>query len=134
VHHCRLFLTILIFAVLVTCDGNQGNTSTSKKVRIEFENNTYDFGELDYGGNGTCEFVFKNEGKEPLILLNVRTTCGCTVPEWPDKPVEKGETGIIRVSYDTYRTGAFTKVITVYSNAANSPVRLFIKGRVKPKE
>jgi hypothetical protein len=133
-YHYKLFLTILIFAVLVACDGNPGNTSNSKKVRIGFEKNTYDFGELDYGGNGTCEFVFKNEGKEPLILLNVRTTCGCTVPEWPNKPIEGGESGIIRVSYDTYRVGAFAKAITVYSNAANSPVRLFIKGRVKPKE
>jgi len=120
--------------MLVTCKDNPGSISNRKKVSIKFENNTYDFGELYFGGNGTCEFVFKNEGKEPLILLNVRTTCGCTVPEWPDKPVKEGETGIIRVSYDTYRVGAFTKAITVYSNAANSPVRLFIKGRVKPKE
>jgi hypothetical protein len=133
-YHCRLFLTILILTMLVTCKDNPGSISNRKKVSIEFENNTYDFGELYFGGNGTCEFVFKNEGKEPLILLNVRTTCGCTVPEWPDKPVKEGETGIIRVSYDTYRVGAFTKAITVYSNAANSPVRLFIKGRVKPKE
>ncbi len=133
-YHCRLFLTILFLPLLVTCKDNPGSISNSKKVRIEFENKTYDFGELDFGGNGTCEFIFRNEGKEPLILLNVRTTCGCIVPEWPDKPVEKGETGIIRISYDTYRVGAFTKAITVYSNAANSPVRLFIKGKVKPKE
>jgi len=124
----------MILIGLFACSGNTENKIGRKKTRIEFENNTYDFGDLEFGSNGTCEFVFTNKGKEPLILSNVRSTCGCTVPEWPDKPVKEGESEIIRVSYDTYRVGAFTKVITVYSNAVNSPVRLFIKGRVKPKD
>ncbi len=133
-YHFRLYIIILFLTGLFACSDNPGNKTGKQEAKIKFENNTYDFGDLDYGGNGTCEFVFKNKGKEPLILFNVRSTCGCTVPEWTGEPVKGGESGIIKVTYDTYRVGAFTKVITVYSNAPNSPVRLFIKGRVKPKE
>lgn len=133
-YHFRLYLIMLFLAGLFACSGNTGNKSQKKEARIEFNNNTYDFGTIDFGGDGTCEFAFTNTGREPLVLSNVKSTCGCTVPEWPHEPVKAGETGILKVTYDTYRVGAFTKSITVYSNASNSPNRLFIKGRVIPPE
>ncbi len=101
---------------------------------IEFEKLSHDFGNLEFGGDGSCKFVFENTGSGPLILTNVKSTCGCTVPEWPHKPIEEGAIDTITVRYDTHRIGSFTKSITVYSNAENSPVRLLIKGRVKPLE
>ena len=75
-------------------------------------------------------FVFKNTGKEPLILKNVRSSCGCTVPEWPKEPIKRGSKGTIKVSYNTRITGSFSKSITVYSNAEGEPVVLKIKGKV----
>ena len=123
---------MLFLAGIFTCTDNTENRSKKKESRIEFKNNTYDFGTIDFGSDGTCEFIFTNTGKEPLMLSNVKSTCGCTVPEWPHEPVKAGENGILKVTYDTYRVGAFTKSITVYSNAANSPIRLFIKGKVIP--
>jgi hypothetical protein len=98
---------------------------------IEFETTQHDFGTIPQGGNGTFEFIFKNMGKGPLILKNVRSSCGCTVPQWPREPVNKGEKGVIKVSYNTRITGNFSKSISVYSNAGSTPVVLKIRGKVE---
>jgi len=100
-------------------------------AEITFKNVENDFGFLPYKGDGTCEFVFKNTGKAPLILTNVKSSCGCTIPTWPRDPIAPGEEQSIKVKYDTKRQGKFSKTITVYSNASNSPVALTIKGQVE---
>lgn len=99
---------------------------------IAFENDEHDFGTIKHGGNGVYEFKFKNMGKEPLIIANASGSCGCTVPTWPKEPIKKGESGIIKVSYDTKRTGGFTKTVTLTSNAKTATKVLTIKGVVEP--
>jgi hypothetical protein len=98
---------------------------------ILFENTIHDFGNIPFNGDGTCEFAFKNMGKEPLILTNCQASCGCTVPDWPKEPILKKNTGVVKVKYNTSRVGPFTKTITVTSNASNSPITLTIKGIVE---
>ena len=98
---------------------------------IEFETRQHDFGTIPQGGDGTFEFVFRNTGKEPLILKNVRSSCGCTVPQWPKEPVNTGEKGVIRVKYNTRITGNFSKSVSVHSNAGSAPVVLRIRGKVE---
>lgn len=105
--------------------------ASNSAAKIEFENTEHDFGTLPYKGDGTFEFVFKNTGKEPLILKNVRSSCGCTVPEWPKDPIMKGEKGKIRVSYNTRIPGTFSKSISVLTNVDEKPVILVIKGKVE---
>ncbi|MDD2306764.1 MAG: DUF1573 domain-containing protein [Prolixibacteraceae bacterium] len=100
---------------------------------IVFEKTVHDYGTITQGGDGNCEFKFTNKGKGPLILNNVKTSCGCTVPEWPSAPIPPGKTGIIKVKYDTNRLGAFSKTITVSSNAKNSLVAIIIKGNIITK-
>lgn len=97
---------------------------------IKFNVLEHDFGTIEKGGDGTFEFVFKNEGSEPLVLNNVRSSCGCTVPQWPREPILGGKKAGIKVKYDTRRLGPFNKSITVYSNAGSTPVVLRIKGNV----
>lgn len=106
---------------------------TAKKAGIEFDKLIHDFGKIPYGGDGTCEFVFKSNGDVALKLTNVKSSCGCTVPQWPRQPIEVGQSDKIAVKYDTRRTGPFTKGITVYSNATQKTIRLTIKGEVQPK-
>ena len=85
---------------------------------ITFEKTTHQFGEIPYGGNGTYEFVFKNTGNEPLILSQPKSSCGCTVPEWPKRPILPGDTDVIKVTYkNTDRPGSFSKYVTIFSNA-----------------
>ena len=98
---------------------------------ITFENEIHDYGTIKQGANGTCEFKFKNTGKEPLVISNARGSCGCTVPTWPKEPILKGETGVIKVNYDTKRPGAFTKTVTLNSNAKSDTKVLTIKGMVE---
>ena len=80
--------------------------------------------------------MFKNTGKEPLILSEVRSSCGCTVPAWPREPILGGKSDTIKVRYATNRLGIINKTITVNSNAKNGPVILRISGKVvdKPAE
>ncbi|MBP7849873.1 MAG: DUF1573 domain-containing protein [Lentimicrobiaceae bacterium] len=97
---------------------------------ITFKSTVYDYGTVYKDGDGNCEFQFTNTGKEPLVLSNVRSSCGCTVPEWTREPILPGKSGTIKVRYDTRRLGAINKHVTVLSNAKNSSVVLRIAGNV----
>jgi hypothetical protein len=100
---------------------------------IKFEKTVHDYGSIQQHADGKCEFTFTNEGKEPLILSNVRSSCGCTVPTWPREPILPGQSGVIKVKYDTKRVGVINKSVYVNSNAKVSPVTLKIKGKVLAK-
>ena len=100
--------------------------------KISFSELEHNYGTLQKGGDGNCEFTFTNEGNEPLILSNVKASCGCTTPSWTKEPIMPGKTGTIKVRYNTNNVGGFTKTITVTSNAIDSPrVTLKIKGKVE---
>jgi len=128
----KLFYLFTIIAMATTFGCSQ-NTNVNV-AEITFKDGLeHDFGTIPFEGNGTYEFVFKNTGKEPIIITNVQSSCGCTVPTYPKEPINASKTGNISVSYDTKREGSFTKTITVYSNAKDSPIVLKIKGEVKQK-
>lgn len=131
-----VFLALFIMSVPVFSQGKKADVPVKKDAsEITFKEVTHDYGLLPYKGDGTCEFTFKNTGKEPLVLTNVKSSCGCTIPTWPRDPIAKKGKGSIKVKYDTKRQGKFNKTITVYSNASNSPVRLTIRGEVtKPSK
>lgn len=97
---------------------------------ISFEKVVHDYGEIEQNADGNCEFKFTNNGKEPLILSNVRSSCGCTVPVWPRQPILPGQSDMIKVKYDTKRIGVINKSIQVYSNATEKTVVLKIKGKI----
>ncbi|MEA3445135.1 MAG: DUF1573 domain-containing protein [Bacteroidota bacterium] len=126
-----IVLIVLLFVLPQIFGQDKGKTVDKKKqAEITFEKTIHDFGTIPYRGDGKCEFVFKNTGKSPLVLTNVKSSCGCTVPTWPREPIAKKKEGTIKVKYDTKRQGRFTKTITVYCNASNSPVRLTVRGEV----
>ena len=97
-----------------------------------FEKDLHDFGTIEHSGNGTYEFKFVNKGKQPLIISNAQGSCGCTVSQWPKEPIVPGASGTIKVTYDTKRVGAFTKTVTITSNAKTATKVLTIKGTVSP--
>lgn len=107
----------------------------AQQAVITFEETEHDFGRINEAdGRVTTVFTFKNEGMEPLVLSNVRASCGCTTPNWTREPVEPGQTGTIKVTYNPNgRPGRFQKTITVTSNATEGTKRLYIKGEVIPK-
>ncbi len=131
-----LISLLLSIVTLTTFAQEEINTLQDSKdiPEIYFEKTTHDFGTINYQGDGTCEFTFKNTGKEPLLLTNVKASCGCTTPTWPKEPIKKGKKGIIVVKYNTKIIGSFTKSIRVYSNAKTTPVTLKITGTVAKPE
>lgn len=97
---------------------------------FKFESETIDYGKVALGSEGKRVFEFTNVGDAPLIIKNVKATCGCTVPKKPEKPIMPGEKGEIEVTYDTKRPGGFSKAITIYSNAKQERKMLKIKGYI----
>lgn len=107
-------------------------------ARIEFKSDTVDYGiTTKNADSGIRAFEFTNTGDADLIISDVKSTCGCTVPSKPTAPIKPGKSGKIEVKYDMH-PGPFRKTITVQSNAVNVPdgiVALKLKGEVveKPK-
>ena len=98
---------------------------------LTFEAETVDFGTIAQGENGLRAFKFTNTGNAPVVITDVKTSCGCTVASAPDAPVLPGETAQIEVNYDTKRIGKFSKAVTVISNARESRKVLKITGEIK---
>ncbi len=104
-------------------------------AQINFETTTIDYGTIANGSDGERVFNFTNSGNKDLIIQNVQSSCGCTIPKKPEGPIAPGESSEIIVKYDTKRTAPFRKTITVTTNLEqNSIVALKIKGTVLPKE
>ena len=103
---------------------------------ITFVKTEHDFGKINEAdGRVSTVFEFKNEGMAPLILSNVRASCGCTTPTWTKEPIEPGQTGSITVTYNPNgRPGKFQKTVTITSNASEPTKRVYIKGEVIPKQ
>lgn len=128
-----LFTGNVVFAQ----DAKTTNTTAEQPASladIKFDKTVHDFGTIPQGGNGECEFVFTNTGKEPLVITNCMGSCGCTVPQCPKEPVLPGKKGVIKVKYDTNRVGPFVKSVTVNSNAKSGVMTLQIKGTVEAKK
>ena len=102
-------------------------------AKIEFKETTIDYGTIEKGADGVRVFEFTNTGNAPLVISKAYSTCGCTVPSPPKDPIAPGESGVIKVKYDTNRSpGPIRKTITVYTNASAEPYTLKIKGTLLP--
>jgi len=98
--------------------------------KMTFEETVVDYGEIDKGSEPLREFIFVNDGQEPLVIKNAKGSCGCTVPSHPQEPIMPGEQASIEVRYDTNRVGPFTKTVTLTTNMPTEKVVLTIKGKV----
>ncbi len=116
----KVFASILFFFVAVSFNAQE----------FKFEKETIDYGKIAKGANGEKTFIFTNTGDKPLIIKNIQSSCGCTVPKKPENPIMPGEKGEIKVSYDTNRLGGFSKSITIFSNAKKERKVIRIKGIV----
>lgn len=104
--------------------------ATYAQAEITFDESTIDYGTISKGADGLRVFTFTNTGDQPLVISNVRSTCGCTVPKRPTEPIAPGKTGEIEVKYNTSIVGPIRRTITVYSNATEEVTPLKIKGTV----
>ncbi len=122
---------LLLFSI-----GLQTTQAQQLRPKISFETTKHDFGKIkEDGGNVTYRFEFRNTGSEPLIITNVKASCGCTSPKWTRKPVMPGSEGFVDVTYKPMgRPGRFSKSVSVTTNGQPTSITLHITGDVQPKK
>ena len=100
---------------------------------FKFDETKHDFGDIIQGDAVEHNFKFTNVGKEPLLISRIVTTCGCTAPTWPKEPVKPGESGKIKIVFNsTGKIGRQNKVVTILSNSVNQKDQLFIVANIIP--
>lgn len=106
-----------------------------KLAQIQFAEQVHDFGQVkEEGGPIQHTFEFTNSGEVPVKILDVKASCGCTIPNWTKEEVAPGEKGIVMAQYDpNNQAGVFNKTLTVTTNAEPNVAILTIKGTVKPR-
>lgn len=102
----------------------------TKVAVIKFKTEIVDYGTITQNSDGTRLFTFTNTGDAPLLITKVKTSCGCTVPSYSKVPILPGESGELNIKYNTNKLGAFTKTVTVTSNAEGGNKILKIKGNI----
>ncbi len=123
-----LFALLGFFAFSVKAQENKAVDPDAPVMK--FEKTTFDYGVIDKGSDGMCEFKFTNTGKSPLKILRVKSTCGCTIPTYPKADIMPGEEAVIHVKYDTHKVGRFSKSVSIFTNTTPERTVLRIKGEV----
>ena len=134
------YMILILTSVLVFSGASFAQGITAPKPSgavMDFETLEVDYGSITQDSEPLRVFKFTNTGTAPLVIASATGSCGCTVPNYPKEPIMPGATSEIEVRYDTHRIGAFTKTVTLNTNAGNnSPDQtvgtfvLRIKGKV----
>lgn len=135
-----IFGIIFICSLLIGCDvrknDKQGVQQEIKDpTTVQVIDSVFDFGKINEGEAVEFRYRFKNTGTRPLVVSDAHASCGCTVPEKPEKPIMPGETGYIKVKFNSdKRPGEANKAVTVSSNANPPFPQLLLKGTVIGKQ
>ena len=110
---------------------SDGKVDTSQLPKFTFINDTYDFGQIKQGEKVSYSFKFKNTGNTPLIISSASASCGCTVPSYPEEPIQPGEESKIDVVFDSNgKMGMQTKTITLVANTIPNTKVLYLRGEI----
>ncbi|MFK7936957.1 MAG: DUF1573 domain-containing protein [Saprospiraceae bacterium] len=116
----------------ISADGVQDTINVAK---IEFVETNYDFGTVEEGEVVKKTFSFTNIGKAPLLISDARSTCGCTVADYPKEPIAPGEAGEIEVNFNTIKKrNRQKKVVTLTANTYPAETKVALEGFVNPAE
>lgn len=126
----KISLLLIAMVISVGFVMAQQKTGAAKFVSL-----VHNFGKVAEEVNSvTCEFEFTNTSKKPLLIQDIRTSCGCTTPAYTKEPVLPGKKGTIKITYSTVgRVGSFDKRITVFTNEPDNVYTLSIVGEVLPR-
>ncbi len=136
----RIFTLLAIVSVIQFANAQTLEMEAEPKAEkgvpvLVFAENEFDFGDITQGDQVTHVFKFRNEGMVPLLISNVQTTCGCTVPEWPKTPIPPGVESEIKATFNSAgKMGRQNKVITINSNASEPVTRVTLKTNVLAKD
>lgn len=120
---------VLLMTVMLIC--GFAFAIAQNQAEIKFDKPTHNFGKFSESSpKVTCVFTYTNVGSAPLIINQAVASCGCTVPEYTKAPVQPGQQGQIKVTYNGEGKfpGHFKKSITVRTNGAVEMTRLYVEG------
>ena len=138
----KYILFLLVTLVFISCDirrkdkisddaAVQKALALKDSTTVEIIDSAYNFGKVTDGEKVEYSYRFKNSGKKPLVVVNATASCGCTVPQKPEKPILPGELGFIKIVFDSKgRVGEAHKTITITSNANPEFPPLILTGEV----
>jgi len=124
---------ILILCAVIIGFAFTASAQDNQKAEFKFNEEKHDFGKIPQGTPVTTVFEYTNIGQEPLIVTDVRPTCGCTIANFTKTPVKNGEKGTITITYNAAAAYPFNKGITVTSNTKTPTKILYIVGEVVAK-
>ncbi len=147
----KKIITILVLSLLViSCNDKptnkikKENLELAKKrdskiklggAKMKFEKTEYDFGTINEGDVVETIFKFTNSGKSELIITSAKASCGCTIPEWPKEPIMPGESGEIKVKFNSKRKPNMQrKMVTLMTNTPEGKEIVRIKAMVIPEK
>ncbi len=124
-----ILATVLMIAVLGLSSFNTNNPGNAT-ASMSFSSMIYDFGKVEKGAPVSHNFEFSNPASESIRITKVSASCGCTVTDYTREEVAPGAKGFVKATYNAAKAGAFSKTVSVYHNASETPVVLTIKGEV----
>lgn len=142
----QILFFLLIAATFISCDSSrkdkmaadaatQNTLALKDTTTVQIIDSSYNFGKVADGEKVEYSYRFKNTGSKPLVIADAHASCGCTVPQKPEKPILPGEIGFIKIVFDSKgRVGNAYKTITVVSNANPEFPQLILTGDVEAKK
>ena len=136
----------MVAITVISCDYNrkdkianenkmQAALALKDSTTVQIIDSAYNFGKVTDGAKVEYSYRFKNTGTKPLVIVDATASCGCTVPQKPEKPILPGDIGFIKVVFDSKgRVGAAHKTITITSNAKPEFPQLILTGDVEAKK
>ena len=153
--HFNSALILLIFSSFIACQNKQNDLSNKRspyeellvfpdsdsnnpmidQPKIAFETTEFDFETVIQKEKVENVFYFKNTGNKNLLILDTESSCGCTVPYYSKAPIKPGESGEVKIVFDTDgKSGDQEKKVTIFTNTNTNKHYLIIKGHVISNE
>ncbi|WP_264565027.1 DUF1573 domain-containing protein [Flavobacterium sp. N3904] len=128
-------LLVLVTILLSSCKNNTDSAKNDGKFpEITFSKKTYDFGSVNQGDIVETEFEFTNSGNKDLLITQATGSCGCTIPDFPKRAIQPGESEKIKVSFNsTGKSGMQNKTVTIESNTKAGIETVNITANVIPR-
>lgn len=113
-----------------TLNNSDPIVKTKASTPVTWKSESLEIGSIPQGTPKSIDFEFKNTGKTDIIITNVKAACGCTATDYTKAPIKPGQSGKVTATYNAANKGAFTKTVTVTTNAEEAPKVLTFKGTV----
>ncbi len=126
----RFLEILLVVAAILVCSSANAQSNNAGQQAIVFSKKVHNFGKISVNdGPQKCTFEFENTSGKPVVINNIISSCGCTTPVWPKKPIMPGEKGKVEVTYlNDQGPYPFDKNLTVYTSSSTKPIILRISG------